>query len=83
MTEATLDIKLWGNSLGVRLPASVARAARLTVDQRVRITVEDGRVIITPQGDKPPTLADRLALFDPTLHGGEAMAVAPLGREAT
>lgn len=83
MTEATLDIKLWGNSLGVRLPASVARAARLTVDQRVRITVEDGRVIIAPQGDKPPTLADRLALFDPTLHGGEAMAVAPLGREAT
>ena len=82
MTEATLDIKLWGNSLGVRLPAAVARAACLTVDQRVRITVEDGRVIITPHGDKPPTLADRLALFDPTRHGGEAMAVTPLGREA-
>ena len=82
MTEATLDIKLWGNSLGVRLPASVARAAQLTVDQTVRITVEEGRVIITPQGDKPPTLSDRLALFDPALHGGEAMAAAPLGREA-
>jgi len=82
MTEATLAIKLWGNSLGVRLPASVARAAHLTVDQTVRITVEDGRVIISPQGDKPPTLADRLALFDPAVHGGEAMAAAPLGREA-
>lgn len=82
MTEATLDIKRWGNSLGVRLPASVARAARLTADQRVRITVEEGRVIITPDGDKPPTLADRLALFDPAVHGGEAMATAPLGREA-
>lgn len=82
MTEATLDIKLWGNSLGVRLPASVARAARLTADQRVRITVEEGRVIITPQGPKPRTLADRLALFDPAVHGGEAMAAAPLGREA-
>ena len=82
MTEATLYIKRWGNSLGVRLPASVARAARLTADQRVRITVEEGRVIITPDGDKPPTLADRLALFDPAVHGGEAMATAPLGREA-
>jgi len=82
MTEATLDIKLWGNSLGVRLAASVARAAHLTVDQTVRITVEEGRVIITPQGDKPPTLADRLALFDSAVHGGEAMAAAPLGREA-
>ena len=82
MTESILDIKAWGNSLGVRLPASVARAARLKVDQRVRITVEDGRVVITPHGDKPPTLVERLALFDPTLHGGEAMAIKPVGREA-
>lgn len=82
MTEATLDIKLWGNSLGLRLPSSVARAAGLTVDQRVRISVEEGRVVITPQGHKPLTLADRLALFDPAAHGGEAMAVSPVGREA-
>jgi antitoxin MazE len=82
MIEATLDIKLWGNSLGVRLPTSIARAARLTVDQRVHITVEEGRVILTPHGDKQLTLADRLALFDPAVHGGEAMAVAPQGREA-
>ena len=82
MTEAILDIKRWGNNLGVRLPASVARAARLEADQRVRITVEDGRVIITPHGDRPPTLAERLARFDPATHGGESMAVAPLGREA-
>jgi antitoxin MazE len=81
MTEATLDIKLWGNSLGLRLPSSVARAAGLAVDQRVRISVEDGRVVITPQGDKPLTLAERLALFDPAVHGGEAMVVAPVGRE--
>ncbi len=82
MTEAILDIKPWGNNLGVRLPASVARAARLKADQRVRITVEEAGVIITPHGDKPPTLAERLALFDPVVHGGEAMAAAPLGREA-
>ena len=81
MTEAILDIKRWGNNLGVRLPASVARAARLKADQRVRITVEEGRVIITPHGDKPPTFAERLALLDPVVHGGEAMAVVPLGRE--
>jgi antitoxin MazE len=82
MTEAILDIKAWGNNLGVRLPASVARAARLKADQRVRITVEEGRVVITPYGDKPLTLADRLALFDPAVHGGEAMAVVPVGQEA-
>lgn len=82
MTEAILDIKPWGNNLGVRLPATVARAARLTANQRVRITVEEGRVIITPHGDKPLSLADRLARFDPSVHGGEAMAARPIGREA-
>ena len=82
MTEAILDIKPWGNNLGVRLPAAIARAAKLTANQRVRITVEEGRVIIAPHGDKPLTLADRLALFDPAIHGGEAMAIKPVGREA-
>ena len=81
MTEAILDIKAWGNNLGVRLPASVARAARLKVDQRVRITVEGERIIITPHGERPPSLTERLAQFDPLVHGGEVMAVVPVGRE--
>jgi len=81
MNEAVLDLERWGNSLGVRLPASVARAARLKAGQRVRITVEDGRVVITPAGTKAPTLAERLALFDPATHGGELLTSASLGRE--
>ena len=81
MAEATLDIKPWGNNLGVRLPAAVARAARLKAHQRVRITVEDGRVIIEPDSTAVATLAERLAKFDPALHGGEAMGVAPVGKE--
>jgi antitoxin MazE len=81
MNEVTLDIKPWGNNLGVRLPAAVAREAHLRANQRVRITVEDGRVVITPQLDQPATLAERLAMFDPAVHGGEAMAVWPVGRE--
>jgi len=82
MTEAIVEIERRGNSLGVRLPASVARAARLKVGQRVRIIAEKGRVVITPHGDRPSTLAERLALFDPALHGGESMATKPVGREA-
>jgi antitoxin MazE len=81
MTEAILDIKPWGNNLGVRLPATIARAAKLTANQRVRITVEEGCVIIAPHGDKPLSLTDRLSLFDPLVHGGEVMAAKPIGRE--
>lgn len=81
MAEAILDIKHWGNNLGVRLPAAVARAAHLHADQRVRVAVEQGRVVITPIEDAPLTLAQRLARFDPARHGGEAMAGQPVGAE--
>ena len=81
MAEAVLDIKQWGNNLGVRLPAAVARAAHLHADQRVRVTVEEGRVVITPEAGVPLTLAQRLARFDPARHGGEVMAARPLGAE--
>lgn len=81
MTEAILDLKHWGNNLGVRLPAAVARAAHLHADQRVRVAVEDGRVVISPLADTPPTLEQRLARFDPARHGGEAMASEALGAE--
>ena len=81
MTEAILDIKHWGNNLGVRLPAAVAREAHLHADQRVRVSVEDGRVVITPLYDALPSLEQRLARFDPMRHGGEAMVNEPLGAE--
>jgi antitoxin MazE len=81
MAEAVLDIKHWGNSLGVRLPAAVAKAAHLHADQRVQISVEGGRVIITPLDDATLTLEQRLARFDPARHGGEVMATPLLGAE--
>ena len=73
MTEVFLDIKQWGNNLGVRLPAAVAREAHLHVDQRVRISVESGQVVITPVTDVHLTLEQRLARYDPARHGGEVM----------
>ena len=81
MTEAVLDIKQWGNNLGVRLPTAVAREAHLHVDQRVRVSVQGGNVVITPVTESPLTLEQRLVLYDPTRHGGEVMASEPLGVE--
>lgn len=73
MADTYLDIKHWGNNLGVRLPAAVARAANLKADQRVHIEVVAGRVIITPEQNPALTLEQRLARFDPSRHGGEVM----------
>ncbi len=73
MSEVMLDIKQWGNSLGMRLPAAIAREAQLQLHQRVRISVKKGLITITPVSDGELTLAQRLASFDPAKHGGEAM----------
>ncbi len=81
MSEAVLDIKKWGNNLGVRLPAAVARAAHLHADQRVRVTVEEGRVVITPEAAAPLTLEQRLTRYDPARYGGEAMESGRVGAE--
>ena len=74
MVEAFLNIKQWGNNLGVRLPVAVAREAHLHVDQRVRVSVEGDHVVITPVDDSRLTLEQRLAAYDPRRHGGEQMA---------
>lgn len=81
MAEVFLDIKQWGNNLGVRLPAAVARAAHLRADQRVRVSVEDGLIVIHPADESSLTLEQRLARFDPERHGGEVMVSEPVGAE--
>jgi antitoxin MazE len=81
MSEAVLSIKRWGNSLGVRLPQAVAKAAHLHADQQVRIRVEQGRVVIEPLPADGLSLQARLQRFDPVRHGGEAMSTAPAGAE--
>lgn len=81
MIETVLEIKQWGNGLGLRLPAAIARKANLRLGQRVRLTADDARVVITPGADAPLTLERRLARFDPTRHGGEAMAGRPMNAE--
>jgi antitoxin MazE len=74
MTEAELDIKQWGNNLGVRLPAAVAKEAHLHVHQRVRVSVEGDQVVIRPVDVSRLTLEQRVAAYDVKRHGGEEMS---------
>ena len=80
--SATLTVQQWGNSLAVRIPAAVARSARFRVGQPVEVSAQDSNVVVRPIGDPKLTLAQKLVAFDPALHGGEAMATAPVGKEA-
>jgi antitoxin MazE len=78
---AIVTVQRWGNSLAVRIPAAVARSARFRVGQPVEVSAQDSNVMVRSIGEPNLTLEQKLAAFDPLLHGGEAMASGPVGKE--
>lgn len=80
--SASLKIQMWGNSLAVRIPAAIARTAKLSAGQVVEVAAQDVGVYIVPAGPREMTLAERLQAFDPEQHGGEALKSRRAGREA-
>lgn len=75
-------IRKWGNSPAVRLPVSVMSAARLELEQRVQVTVEEGRVIIEPLGRIEYSLKQLVAGITRKNSHPEVSFGAPVGKEA-
>ena len=74
-------VQVWGNGLGVRITAPVAKAARFARGLPITVEVVDGGVLVRAAGKPKLTLAQKLKAFDPKVHGGEAMALLPVGAE--
>lgn len=74
-------VQEWGNGLGVRITAPVAKAARFARGLPITIEVVDGGVLVRAAGKPRLTLAQKLKAFDPKVHSGEAMAFSPIGAE--
>lgn len=81
MTMTTTSIQKWGNSLAVRLPASIVKNAHLHTGSVVELSVQEGNIIVKHTGKQKLSLDERLAAFDPNIHGGEIMASKPIGVE--
>jgi antitoxin MazE len=45
---STTQVSKWGNSLGVRLPKSVAREVQLDEGDTVHVSVDNGTIVIRP-----------------------------------
>ena len=45
---ATIQIAKWGNSLGLRLPKSVAREVHVDEGDTVEVSVDNGAIVIRP-----------------------------------
>ena len=78
---AIVAVQQWGNSLAVRIPAKVARSARLEVGQPVEVSAQGSNVLVRAIGEPKLSLAQKLAAFDPDRHGGEVMATGRVGCE--
>lgn len=74
-------VQTWGNGLAVRITAPIAKAARLVRGQPVVVELVEGGIFLRPQGAPRLTLEQKLALFDPEIHGGEIMATGRVGAE--
>lgn len=77
------DLRRWGNSLGVRLPAAIAREAGLQDNQTVELMVVAEGVLIRPV-QRRLNLAERLVAYVPMANEPtEAMAWDPIGAEVS
>jgi antitoxin MazE len=74
-------IQEWGNGLGVRITAPIAKAARFSRGLPIKVEVVEGGVFLRAVGKPQLTLAQKLKAFDPAVHGGEVMATGRVGAE--
>ncbi len=79
--KAEQKVQEWGNGLGVRITAPIAKAARFARGQPVTIEVVEGGILVRQAGKPKLTLAQKLKAFDPAVHGGETMASGRMGAE--
>jgi antitoxin MazE len=77
---ATTQVSKWGNSLGLRLPKSVAREAQLGEGDTVEVSVDNGAIVIRPS--RPRYSLDELVSgITARNRHGESDWSAPLGHE--
>ncbi len=74
-------IQKWGNSLGLRLPRTLARQVRFEAGVEVEIRVERGRLVIKLTRPARYSLKELVAGITPENRHAEADWGAPVGRE--
>src|SRR5258706_16145905 len=77
-----IQVKKWGNSASVRIPASVMAAAALSLDQAVDVREEGGRIIIEPITAPAYDLDQLLDQMTPDSFPEDVYFGRPVGREA-
>ena len=77
-----VNVKKWGNSASVRIPAAIMEAARLSLDDAVDVREESGRIVIEPIREKDYDLAQLLDGITPENLHDEVSFGPAVGKEA-
>ena len=75
-------VQKWGNSLGVRIPRTVAQDAEIAEGASVDMRVKDGQLVITPARRPKVRLATLLSGVKPGNLHRDVDTGGPAGREA-
>ena len=81
MIAAEQTIQQWGNGLGVRITAPIAKAAHIAQGTPIKVEVVEGGFFVRVSGKPKLSLAQKLKQFDPEVHGGEVMPAGRVGKE--
>lgn len=74
-------IRKWGNSPAVRIPMSVMSLAHFDLEQKVNLTVEEGRIVIEPLRQVAYSLEELVAGVTARNLHAEVSFGTPVGRE--
>ena len=81
MKTTALTISTWGNSHGIRISRELMQSLGITPGTPLQATVVGKGCLELRAVPQRPSLQDKLAAFDPLVHGGEVMQDAPQGVE--
>jgi antitoxin MazE len=77
----TTHIRKWGNSLAIRFPQSILAQLNLQADAEVEMSVDEGRLILSPVRKPKYTLDELLAQITPESMQDEIDFGKPVGKE--
>jgi antitoxin MazE len=76
-----VQVKKWGNSASVRIPAAIMASSALRLDQLVEMRDEGGRIVIEPVIAPAYDLDTMLAQMTPETFHDDLSFGAPVGNE--
>ena len=64
-----IQVQKWGNSFAIRIPKSFAAEVGIAQDSQIKLSLQDGKLVLVPVSSPPLTLHTLLgAITDDNLH---------------